>query len=83
MKCQFCDEPAVGVTRPPLCAKHLDLSIMCEYLHDKGKPVTVEAVQQLVYICHSRNGALDLQVEDIEPMLAGPFFERYRQAEAA
>ncbi len=77
MTCQFCEEPAVGVTQLLMCVKHLDLAILCGYLREKGEPVTVESVQQLWYICHSRNGALDLEIEDIEPMLAGEFLERY------
>ena len=80
MNCSFCDQPVIGHTTPPMCEKHLDLSVICEYQHDRNLPLTVEAIRDLVALCRERNGNLKLLVEDVETFLTDEFAARFPPA---
>lgn len=78
MTCQYCNQPVTDSTiEPPLCAKHLDLAIISEFLTEMGLAVTVEAVKMLVEGSRKRNGQMSLEPAEIEGLMAQAFARSY------
>jgi hypothetical protein len=79
-ECQFCDQPAADETAAiglALCEKHLDLAVLCEYIADEKRPVTVKTVTALLARCRANNGSLAIDEADVAWLLTGEFASRY------
>lgn len=83
MKCHFCDQPAVGVTKPLLCEKHFDIAVLSEYLVKHDEPVSVEAVQALRKRCLDNGGVLSVSDDDITSLMSGEFAQGYEMRKAS
>lgn len=78
MFCKFCNQPVTDTTvDPPLCAKHLDLAIISEFLTEIGQEITAEAVELLVESCHQRNGQMSLEPSEVSELMARDFATSY------
>lgn len=77
MNCHYCAEEAMSCTQPPLCARHLDLAILAEYLRDKDQPVNPESIKALMARCRDNHGSLVLTEAEVEPLMVGPFADQY------
>lgn len=78
MFCKYCDQPVADATiQPPLCAKHLDLAIISEFLTETGEAITVEAVKRLVEGSRQRSSQMSLEPDEIEGLMAQDFATSY------
>lgn len=78
MTCKFCNQPVADkAIEPPLCAKHLDLAIVSEFLTETGEEITVEAVKRLVEGSRKRNRQMSLEPGEVESLMAKDFARRY------
>lgn len=78
MKCQFCELDALGQTEPALCEKHLDLAVLSEYLSERGQPVTVETVTELLAVCRANKGMVAIEPAEVAGLLSAEFARNYQ-----
>lgn len=67
--CERCGAEAEIYVTPPLCAVHLDMSLLIAHAQKQGKSVTVGNLQHLLALAQGNGGMWTIEEADIERLL--------------
>lgn len=73
--CKYCDRPITD--QGDLCAWHLDLEVLIDYLKDKKQSVTITALALLITVCLSRKSSLVVTLDDLDELITPEFAGAY------
>jgi len=82
--CTYCDTPALINTAPPLCDRHLDFVIVCEYMASKNIPLNARNISKRIKKCLELGGTLSITPEQVPGLIEDiggrvPEYEVYNQ----
>ncbi len=81
MKCIYCNRSVTDDNTGSLCAFHLDLEVLADFLVERGLPVTLAALCALIEMGAKKGGIFVVTPDDLAGLITSEFARKYEMAE--